>query len=489
MFLKPRTLFAKLALTYVIIVSIAGYLYVQLFLFLWEEYLGAVEESTQWEVASNIEKELRPLLHPAVDAPKLEEALFRISQINPKIDVYVLDADGTIRYFLGQQSGGIQVDTKPIETFLTQKGYPSRAILGTTPHSEGSMVKRALFSASRTTVEGKPGYVYVVLDGHRFRNLLRALGDFSVVNASLIYAMLFSAITALIGMSAFYYLTKRFREMTLVVQAFKEGDYSQRIPETGDDEVSDHGKAFNEMADRLVDTIQALENSDRLRRELIANVSHDVRAPVSAIHSLLETFQMKYRSMTEEEHEEFLGRAIANCRALQSLISDLFELSKLNAASETIDQQPVHLEEVLQDICVKYEPLTKERGIQVEVVSQEDLPPVLADSKLLNRAVSNLVENAVRYSNPGGQVILRASASGSVVTVKVEDNGIGIEAEDLPHVFDRFYRAESGKKKNQRGTGLGLAIAKRIIDLHGHRLQVSSISGEGTTFSFDLHSS
>lgn len=254
-----------------------------------------------------------------------------------------------------------------------------------------------------------------------------------------------------------------------------------------EDEIGLHTRAFNEMADTIEDNIRHLKETDELRRELIANVSHDLRTPVGAMLSLLETLRSEYKGLPEEKKEVFLERAHINCRDLNSLVNQLFELSKLNSNLEKPVFASVELKPLFGKIINKFISLSQKKNLGINVVVPKNIPQVFADENMLTRVLSNLVENAVRYSDSDGDISIEAKTlEDETVQISVSDTGPGISQKELEHIFDRFFRGSTASEKEKKGSGLGLAITKRIIELHGHTISAKSDLGKGTTFSFTL---
>ncbi|MFV1980979.1 MAG: ATP-binding protein, partial [Rhodothermia bacterium] len=271
-----------------------------------------------------------------------------------------------------------------------------------------------------------------------------------------------------------------------VVNSFREGRTDRRIDVTTNDELGQLGESFNEMADTIAESIEDLERTDRLRRDLIANVSHDLRSPLAAIQGYLETIMIKHDDLTEEERSKYMEIVLKNTRSLSSLIEELFELSKLDAQQVEPEFEPISVADLVQDVMIQFKPVADKAGVGLDIDMPGRVGLVKADIALVERAISNLIDNAIRYTPSGGDVRIITTENPDAVTVEVVDNGTGIPAEDLPHIFERFYRVEKSRSKDRGRGGLGLAIAKKIIELHGTTLRVSSVVDQGTTFTFSL---
>ena len=289
----------------------------------------------------------------------------------------------------------------------------------------------------------------------------------------------------LVGLLLFFFLTKRLRSMTTTVSRFAEGDYQQRVEPGSDDEIGQLGRTFNQMADSLVESMAKMKMNDALRRELVANVSHDLRTPLASIQGYLETIFMKQDEIDEERRQQFLDIIYQNTTMLNRLVGELFELSKLDARQSEPQREPFSLIELAQDTVLDFQPRAEKQGVLLEADFSPQLPFAYGDIAMVERVLTNLVENALHHTPSGGRVLLRIAAGEQELVCEVKDTGQGIAREDLPHIFDRFYRGEKGRQ-HKGGTGLGLAIAQKIIEAHGGQISAASTEGQGATFRFSL---
>lgn len=479
-----KSLFWRLSRIFFIVSIAGGALHVVGFLFVHGLFIDKVEQIHSWGLAEEYARELEPLSSPNFDRPALEEKIFRLEEQNPRIRIYILDHEGEVIY--SSYGSPATVPLEPVLEFLSMDGFPTFPIYGVPPaHSPGE--DRVPFSAAPLMIGADSGYLYVVLRGRGYRLTYRAVGDFVIVMGSACFMLALALVGTLIGMLLSHFFTKRFQNLTEAIARFTGGDYSTRVAAGPDDEVGLHGRAFNQMATTIQENFETLKENDNLRRQLIANISHDLRSPLGAMQSLLESLHSEFFSMDQQNQQTFLDRALANCQDLRMLVDDLFELSKLNAQTEMPELKPVHLLHLFRLVVKKFAMLAEKKDLAVLVDLPREFPRVSADEQMLNRAVSNLVENAIRYSEPGGEIRLSAAeGEQDMVVVSVSDRGMGIAENELDEVFERFYRGSRAAEKEKSGSGLGLAITKRIIELHDKNIWAESTLGEGSTFSFTL---
>jgi PAS domain S-box-containing protein len=223
-----------------------------------------------------------------------------------------------------------------------------------------------------------------------------------------------------------------------------------------------------------------------LRRDLIANVSHDLRTPLAALHGYLETLLVKGAELSPGQRAGYLETAVRQSERLGLLIGELFELVKLDFRGFEIRPEPVQLGELAQDVLQKFRLLADSKGVALRAEIGPGLPSVHADIGLMERVLENLIDNALRHTPPGGAVRVAVAPSGERVRVRVADTGSGIPAAEIPRIFERFYRVDRSRARGTGGAGLGLAIVKRIMDLHAAKVEVESTPPGGAAFFFDL---
>ena len=231
--------------------------------------------------------------------------------------------------------------------------------------------------------------------------------------------------------------------------------------------------------------VTRLRRLERVRRDFVANVSHELRTPIATIHSASETLMMEGMELSEVA-EDFVETIFRNSNRMATIVEDLLTLSKLEAAGEEFKHHRVDLASVVASVLDQTEPAAREAEVVIEVGLEESLPPVEGEPGAVNQILQNLVENAVKYTPPGGCVFINASASRKKVHVEVRDTGIGIPGEHIHRIFERFYRVDEGRSREVGGTGLGLAIVKHLVRKQGGEIEVESTPEEGTTFRFWL---
>jgi signal transduction histidine kinase len=222
-----------------------------------------------------------------------------------------------------------------------------------------------------------------------------------------------------------------------------------------------------------------------LRRELIANVSHDLRSPLAVIHGYIETLMMKDDKLTNEQRRKYLQIIIDSSDKLKHMVSDLFELSKLEAKQIKLKKEKFLINELLADTALKFNVLAEEKGISIHSNISKNISTIDADISLMERVIQNLMMNAIKYTPKNGEIRLKVNQENDKIKVDIENTGEGVAEKDIPHLFNRYYKVDK-EKSGIQGTGLGLAIVKKILDLHNFTIQVRSKQNETTSFSFAI---
>jgi signal transduction histidine kinase len=268
-------------------------------------------------------------------------------------------------------------------------------------------------------------------------------------------------------------------------QAIARGDLGVRIPVQGKDEVAVLALTFNMMAAQLQTAAQKQKEVETLRKDLIAWVSHDLHTPLASIRAIIEALA---DGMVEDPEtiQRYLLTAHKDIRSLTLLIDDLFQMAQLDAGGLPLHCEPGSLSDLISDTLESFSELAGRQDVKIQGYVSSQVDPVHMDTQRIGRALNNLVGNALRHTPPGGSVQVRASRTGDEVWVEVADTGEGIRPEDLPYVFERFYRGERSRNRATGGAGLGLAIARGIIEAHGGHIAVKSVPGQGTHFSFSI---
>jgi two-component system phosphate regulon sensor histidine kinase PhoR len=245
--------------------------------------------------------------------------------------------------------------------------------------------------------------------------------------------------------------------------------------------IINHGKLSGTLL--LFQDLTELKNLQTMRRELVGNISHELRTPIAGIKAMAETLQNGAID-NREVAQDFLGRIESEADRLTQIVTELTQLSRIETGQAELKMEAVNLNALIDDVLAEMKPLTERQQVTLSKEQSPDLPAVQADKDRIRQTIINLVHNAIKFNKPGGRVTVSTGYDGNSVTVNVTDTGIGIAKDDLPHVFERFYKTD--KARTGGGSGLGLAIAKHTVQAHGGDISVRSEEGKGSTFTFSL---
>jgi len=485
-----NSLYSRLAAVLLFLFALVGILVVVVTEYSTDMYQQEVSQKLNRDLAGHIVKEKLLMKNNQVNRAEVQEIFHNLMVFNPSIEIYLLDTEGNIMSFSAPQEKvkRKRVDTRPIMQYLeSDTTFP---FLGDDPRDAD---RKKVFSAARIMENGMlQGYLYIILGGERYDNIAQKLQESHIIKLSSL-VILSSLLFALIaGLILFSFMTGRLKRLSIAMEAFRRdaelesNAIYQAQGNSSGDEVSRLTATFEQMAARINQQMHDLKKTDTLRRELVANVSHDLRTPLATLQGYIETLLLKDTSLSGEERKDYLKIAIRHCEHLNKLVSELFELAKLDSEETIVHRESFSLEELVQDVAQKFALAAQKKDISIITNIGKELPFVSADIGLIERVLENLIENALRHTPQGGTISLVLTPDNNNVTVQISDTGSGIPQEELPNIFDRFYQVDKSRKGQQGGAGLGLAIAKRILNLHGSVIEVRSVINSGSTFSFQL---
>jgi two-component system OmpR family sensor kinase len=283
--------------------------------------------------------------------------------------------------------------------------------------------------------------------------------------------------SALIALFVFGPARTRLKHLRAATIRLGAGDLTARAPEAGGDEVAALARSFNRMGDELASRAQALEASDRARRQLLADVSHELMTPLTAMRGYVETLGMAELAIDRDTQGRYLGIITEETHRLERIIGDLLDLARLEGGGLSLRREPVDVAALFARVAERHERETAARGIRLSHTVQPGAEHLVGDPNRLEQALQNLAANALRHTPDGGAITLDAAVRNSAVHLVVRDTGPGIAAEHLPLIFDRFYKADVARKAAGGGSGLGLSIVKAIVERHGGTITARTDAG------------
>lgn len=483
-----NTLFAKLSTALLIIVVMMGAAFFLVDRINTRLYYEELTQRLNAPIAMYVTGQRELIRDGTPDLESLKQLANHAMVINPTAEIYVLDTAGKILGHALPPETVLRnrVDLAPVRALID--GSARMPAHGDDPRSRAM---QKVFSAAEIRTDGKlEGYLYVVLGGQTYEALANDIDGSYIGNVSIVMVVVIVIAAATIGLLVFGLLTRRLKLLSHDIKRVSDSGFEReptlRSAPADGDEIDKLAQSFAVMSGQIKAQLGQLKENDRLRRELVTNISHDLRTPLSAMQGYLETLMIKGESLSKEERARYLTIVRRHAVRLGTLIGDLFELSKLDSASVTPSLEAFSVPELVQDTAQEFQLEAEKKGIKLSIALEADSAFTLGDIGLIQRVLENLVRNAIRYTPKGGEITLSIAERPQSVTVAVSDTGPGIPEEDLPRIFDRFYRSELGEEALSDSSGLGLAIVKRILDLHRSRITVISKPDAGTRFEFDL---
>ncbi|WP_144630731.1 sensor histidine kinase [Bordetella genomosp. 13] len=418
--------------------------------------------------------------------PEAVRTLFdQLMGVNPSVEVYLLDKEGRITGHAApaDRLKRERIDLAPVRTLLGGARLP---VLGDDPRSADA---RKVFSAAPLRMGDRDvGYVYVVLLGEAHDRLAARDATSTALDIGLWSIGLMALLCLVAGLTAFALITRPLRRLTDTVRRFDVNGSPASLPPpdaataTAGDEIAVLDGAFRQMAARLGEQWRTLTRQDQERRELIANISHDLRTPLASLHGYLETLSLKDESLQPAERRRYLGIALDQSRKVGALSQSLFELARLEYGFVQPETEPFALADLVQDVFQKFELAAEARQVALRARFDAPPPPVRADLGLIERVLSNLLDNALRHVPAAGDIEIAMTPRPDAVEITVSDSGPGIAAELREALFQRPFDVGGAR----RGGGLGLRIVYRILQLHGLEIVLLDLPGRGAAFRFSL---
>ena len=447
--------------------------------------------------------------HLVTDNPRVKQGFYDYADLSnlfhtmmvlgPAFEFYLLDPQGKILTYSApkEKIKRDAVSLLPIQKLLDAPS--ALPVLGDDPRHSG---RSKIFSAAAIYGEqGLQGYLYVIIGGEQYDSVFAAVKDNKQQQQSamfIIAALVFLFVAMLILLRMFTAPMRTLSEAMLTFQQRNFSDTSdvenqpalseQRVmTDKSPNEVEQLSQIYQHMAALIQQQIGQLRNNDIQRRELLAQLSHDLRTPLAALQGYLETLEIKADTLTAEEQMRFVHTALRNALLLKSLVDQIFELAHLESGQVTVDVEAFPLAELLHDISAKFILRAKAQGVELLLPDPVSQMEVTTDIGKLERVLSNLIDNALRHTPNGGSVTIHVEPLATQrLAIHVQDTGCGIPKTDMPYIFEARYRASNATGEKHQHGGFGLAICQGLLALLHSELHVTSSEGKGSDFWFEL---
>ena len=464
-------------------------------LFYWSNSLAEqskfqAEQKLHLELAAHLAHD-NPLLQDGVyDKKALENLFHSLMILGPSFEFYFLDPAGNIITYSADPSKikRQSVELSPLVALIANpKVVP---MFGDDPRN---LNKQKIFSAAPIyRGENLQGYLYVIIGGEIYDSIFDQVKN--DVNLQQYSTLLIGSLILLllILLAVFRYFTSPINKLAKEMKAIKAAKFDQskvalsQWQQGKNNEVHMLGTTFREMVAQINLQLAQLTENDRIRRELLTHLSHDLRTPLATMQGYIETMVIKGDQLSTQEQTEYLATAQRNSMQLKRLIDQIFELAHLEDGQVTVNLETFAIGELLHDIMAKFALKAKNKNIHLSLQPQQCRFIVYSDIAKLERIITNLLENAIRHTNENGEVAIIVSQLTDKVKVAVTDNGSGISKEDIAYIFDARYRASNAIEDSTPHAGLGLAISQKLSRILNSELLVDSKLGLGSNFSLSL---
>lgn len=453
-----KTIFSKMMVSNIAIVFVC-FLLTGLMLF---SMLGsyAVEEK-----ASSL-REIAPTISNMTVSMQVESngSIYRQMYME---NLETISAISGTHIIVANTKGEVFAKTSAIESSIISidEKFMQKPLSGITTVTTGNLGK--IFSETMLTV-GYPIEYQNEIIGVVFMNVPTPNLNRDRFNVARLFTLI-SAVVLLIAFVIIYIISQKMsRSLKSINQAAKNiasGNFSARVNVKGKDEIAQLGETFNYMAD-------SLQKIDNTQSNFIANVSHELRTPMTTISGFIEN--IIDGTIPKERATKYLNIALSESKRLARLVTDMLDISKMSLGQFSVDLKPFDLAELIRLTIIKFEGAIDEKNLDVSVDFPSDNINVIADKDSISRVVTNIMDNAIKFSDPAASLDIKVFVKGSKAYTAITNEGIGIEPEDLPHVFDRFYKTDKSRN-DKKGTGLGLYLVKNILSLHNEKIVVNSL--------------
>jgi len=449
------------------------------------------EQHLHLSLAANLARD-NPLLQQGVyDHKALKNLFHTLMVLGPAFEFYFLDPKGNILTHSIAPSliKRQRVDIGPLNQLTHNQA--TLPIYGDDPQH---LTRQKIFS-SAPVFNGSTlqGYLYVIVAGERYESAFNRLQSNrnAEVSAVLVVAAVLFLFIVMLGI--FAYFTRPLRQLSVDINNLKLAGFDKsKVHLThwmanSSNEVHQLGAVFEQMAEQINQQLKQLTQSDIHRRELLADISHDLRTPLASLQGYIETLSIKGEDVSAEQQKKYIDTALKNACQLKKLIDQIFELAHLEGGQVSLNLETFNLAELLYDVMAKFTLNLQKKQVSIVIKPEISTTLVHSDIGKLERVLSNLIENSIRHTPANGTITLEIQdVNDSQCCIHVIDTGTGIKKEELSYIFDTRYRASNATQGGEKHTGLGLAITKKLLEILQTDIKVNSQLGIGTEFSFNL---
>ncbi|MDQ6755493.1 MAG: ATP-binding protein [Bacteroidota bacterium] len=478
---KSFSIFRRISILVFALITILGVLFMALTYYATTHYHLASTQLLNKDVAAHIAKFASPYDNNGINKSRADSVFKNAMIISPSAEVYFLDTAGNVLDFYGPKKDILawKVSLKNIDKYLASKGQDYI----TAPDPRDPSHNKIFSAAEVSNKRKKLGYIYVILGSNEYRNVSDILFGSHISNLAIKAIIVIIILSIIVSLLYIQRIKNSFNNMVTVLGKFENGDYNARFKTKDNDELSPVSNAFNKMADLLTYNINQLTKSEIERKDFIANISHDLRTPLAIAKGYAETILIKKDDITRNEFDNYVEMIQKKLLQVEHMVSNLFEISKMESAEFKASKEPFVLSEIVQETVNTFQLNATNKKVNLKCTQCQYHVWINADIRLMERVIQNLVDNAIKNTAEDKNILVAMDVMNDRLGFKIENNGTPLQ-EDLIQWINNTENI-NGQQTNKPGTGLGLLIVKKILYLHNSSLHVTR-NNDNNIFSFAI---
>lgn len=482
---RQFSIFRRITILVFSLITVLGLLFIAITYFATTHYHQASTQLLNKDVAAHIAEFTSPFEKNGINKQKADSVFKNAMVISPSAQIYFLDTGGKVIAFYAPQKDIKlwKIALENIKKYIAEKGKDYIKA----PDPKDPLEPKIFSAAEVTGTEGKLGYIYVILGSNQSENVMDVLLRSHISNLAIKAFVTILLLSIILSLFYLYRIRKSFNRMIDVLEKFEAGDITARFKIKNDDELAPVTHAFNKMADLLSYNINSLTKAEQERKDFIANVSHDLKTPLAIARGFTETLLIKKEGgdLSEQQRQEYVQLILIKIEQVETMVKQLFELSKIEAAEFKALKEPFVLSEIAQETITTFQLMAQEKEVKLICAQCQYHVWINADIHMMERVVQNLVDNAVKSTTKGGKILAYLEVENKELIFKIENTGDPLP-EDLLNWINNFNGQDSLSIARPAKLGLGLLIVQKMLYMHGTTLKASAKDSTTNIFSFRI---